>query len=826
MNIFDPLVSGSLSVSGSAQISGSLTVLGNISGITSNALTSSYVEYNNVANKPSLISGSGTLNYIPKFTGANSLGNSLIFDNGTNVLIGTTSTPTPVVGVAFPLTVTSPNTTRIRIDSTQATPNSGFGLYANGVQKWSIAMFGATSDFTIYNDALLASAILVKGTNSNVLIGTTTDAGFRLDVNGTARIVGATRIDNLAGTGTRMVVADANGVVGTQQLPNTDPLEFNITDRTVWNNGSGDVETNTSFGKGALKSNPADPFFSANNTAFGFNALQNNISEFNTAVGTYALVANIGGYLNTALGVFSLENNITGHSNTANGVNALRNNTTGNNNTGNGRSSLEGNTEGNFNTANGVSSLQTNTTGSGNTADGFEALRSNTTGNYNTAQGYEAGQSIANGSPLTITNNSVFLGANTKALADNQTNQIVIGHNAIGLGSNTAVLGNDAITFTGLKGNVGINTTTDANFKLDVNGTGRFNTSLTVGAGGLTGRLSVRGTTNDSSAFAFEAANSSGNSLFVVRNDGAATFSSSVTAASATFNSTGGVSVTSNDTFSANLNVVFNDANVGGTRNQLNFLADQSAGYIRTLQNYPISIVTNGTERLRITSTGNIGIGTISPSYLLTVGQVGTTADSYIQIASTSTGTGNLFFGDATGGGSASFSGYIQYQHGVDSMVFGTSSTGRLRITSGGNVLIGTTTNNGERLQVNGSISASDQLKRYVESMNSGQTISFSLNDSGFGMRLFMISAFNNANANANIMALCMVNTRNLNFGGGNSILTIGTTQNSTGTSGEISSLGYSIGGSGTALTLNVTASLASGSGTIQIRVQEIKWVG
>ncbi len=34
---------------------------------------------------------SGTTNYIPKFTGANSLGNSLIYDNGTNVGIGTTS---------------------------------------------------------------------------------------------------------------------------------------------------------------------------------------------------------------------------------------------------------------------------------------------------------------------------------------------------------------------------------------------------------------------------------------------------------------------------------------------------------------------------------------------------------------------------------------------------------------------------------------------------------------------------------------------------------------------------------------------------------------
>jgi hypothetical protein len=57
--------------------------------------------------------------------------------------------------------------------------------------------------------------------NGNVLIqngGTFTDAGFRLDVNGTARIVGATRIDSLAGTGTRMVVADANGVMSTQAL--------------------------------------------------------------------------------------------------------------------------------------------------------------------------------------------------------------------------------------------------------------------------------------------------------------------------------------------------------------------------------------------------------------------------------------------------------------------------------------------------------------------------------------------------------------------------------------------------------------------------------
>ena len=54
-------------------------------------------------------------------------------------------------------------------------------------------------------------------------------------------------------------------------------------------------------------------------------------------------------------------------------------------------------------------------------------------------------------------------------LADNDQNEIVIGYNAIGVGSNSVVLGNDSITKTILKGNVGIGTTTPAE-KLDVNG--------------------------------------------------------------------------------------------------------------------------------------------------------------------------------------------------------------------------------------------------------------------------------------------------------------------------------------------------------------------
>jgi hypothetical protein len=216
--------------------------------------------------------------------------------------------------------------------------------------------------------------------NGNILINTTTNAGFLLDVNGTARITSTLQTD---------VDAIFNGVnVG---------------------RGGGNISTNTRTGTSALL------------------------------------------------------NNTTGANNTANGFQALFSNTTGGNNTANGASALQNNTTGNINTANGVS-----------------ALRNNTTGSRNIAIGVDAGRFIADGSNLTITNDSVFLGTSTRALADNQTNQIVIGHNAIGLGSNSVVLGNDSITFTGLKGNVGINTTTNAGFRLDVNGTARVQGELTV----------------------------------------------------------------------------------------------------------------------------------------------------------------------------------------------------------------------------------------------------------------------------------------------------------------------------------------------------------
>jgi len=87
------------------------------------------------------------------------------------------------------------------------------------------------------------------------------------------------------------------------------------------------------------------------------------------------------------------------------------------------------------------------------------SLYFNTTGNYNFGLGFNAGRFIADGVTANETGTyNTFIGTNTKALADGDTNETVIGNDAVGLGSNSVVLGNDDIITTALKGNVGIGT--------------------------------------------------------------------------------------------------------------------------------------------------------------------------------------------------------------------------------------------------------------------------------------------------------------------------------------------------------------------------------
>ncbi|NTW89767.1 MAG: hypothetical protein HGB37_02565 [Candidatus Moranbacteria bacterium] len=179
-----------------------------------------------------------------------------------------------------------------------------------------------------------------------------------------------------------------------------------------------------------------------------------NFTMGNTATQTYQAS------YNTGIGLNVLSINTIGNSNAGLGTSALLSNTTGNGNSAIGVGALRLNSSGSFNTAIGADALRSNTTGNNNSAVGVNAFYANTTGYQNSAVGVDAGRFLADGSTGNTTgNNSLFLGYDTRANGAGQTNQIVIGASAIGLGSNTVVLGNSSIVTTALRGNVGIGTT-------------------------------------------------------------------------------------------------------------------------------------------------------------------------------------------------------------------------------------------------------------------------------------------------------------------------------------------------------------------------------
>jgi hypothetical protein len=198
-------------------------------------------------------------------------------------------------------------------------------------------------------------------------------------------------------------------------------------------------------------------------------------------------------------------------------------------------------------------------------------------------------------------------------------------------------------------GNLLVGTTTDAGFKLDVNGTGRFSGNLEI----------VK----------------SSNPYLIINDSGVA--------------STGGVLFQPTG-FNAKGGLTLNFA----TAEQRLFTGEGGNTYFQTFY-------TNGVERLRITATGNVGIGTASPTATLnicslnslnsdTIAQVITRSELKIQYRLDD--LSSMYFG-----GLGSQRGYIQ---GVNNAENGGAD---ISINPyGGNLLVGTTTDNGARLQVNG----------------------------------------------------------------------------------------------------------------------------
>ena len=135
------------------------------------------------------------------------------------------------------------------------------------------------------------------------------------------------------------------------------------------------------------------------------------------------------------------------------GVDSGTNVTTSLSNTGIGRQALKDLTNGNSNVAIGNAALRDTTGGGSTVAVGVNALASITgsgnNSNNNTAIGHTAG--LYYGATTTVTDfvtsgqDNVFVGYQSRPLANAPQNQIIIGSDAVGGGDNTITLGNGDI---------------------------------------------------------------------------------------------------------------------------------------------------------------------------------------------------------------------------------------------------------------------------------------------------------------------------------------------------------------------------------------------
>ena len=137
----------------------------------------------------------------------------------------------------------------------------------------------------------------------------------------------------------------------------------------------------------------------------------------------------------------------------------------------------------------------------------------------------------------------------------------------------------------------------------------------------------------------------------------------------------------------------------------LNVYNSRGTGSSIQLGNTNLNLITNGNTRLTITDSGNVGIGTANAT--------GQSADNRV-IQIYGAGTGNraqIHFVNSDSGETTTDGSFI----GIDfsrelyiinresaATVFENNGSERMRITSGGNVLIGTTSDNGNKLRVNG----------------------------------------------------------------------------------------------------------------------------
>jgi hypothetical protein len=451
-------------------------------------------------------------------------------------------------------------------------------------------------------------------------------------------------------------------------------------------------------------------------------------------------------FTNVALGDGVLAGNTTGLYNTAIGTSVLSNNTTGNNNSAIGISALLSNTIGINNAAAGADALRSNSAGNNNSALGGSALYNNTTGSNNTCVGHQAGLLLTTGSNNTIIGN--ILG--TAGLADT----VIIGAGA------TERLRIDS------SGRVGIGTSSPGNYhpsydNLVVGSTstdsGVTIFSSTTGTGGLIFADGTSANDRIRSSITYSHANDLLN-FSVNSGQSALVIDSSQRVGIGTTAPSGRLDVeTASDTY-----VNFSTTNNGSAAG-ICLIGNNNNEFFGYANNLRFATVTGKNaagfnERMRITSAGNVGIGTTSPAYKCDIDVTG----SALRLNSTTTGAKLVIRSDDAANATIEFGdesdddrGAITYDNPNNALIFQANAAERARIDSSGRLLVGTSSTSAGTTAVfqGNSNAALGQALIYLQRGEAATSITdtepigtISFADSGSN-RFAWISCFADANA-------------------------------------------------------------------------------
>jgi hypothetical protein len=157
--------------------------------------------------------------------------------------------------------------------------------------------------------------------------------------------------------------------------------------------------------------------------------------------------------------------------------------------------------------------------------------------------------------------------------------------------------------------------------------------------------------------------------------------------------------------FSGDVSIADKIIHTGDTNTAIRFPADDT-----------VTVETDGLERVRVASDGEVGIGTNNPTALLhMVGSATSAADTILRVQVGNTdGSSFLAFGDTAD----TYIGGLEYDHATDSMALVANNSTRAIITSAGDLGVGETTP-AARLHVKSSSAGNIAI---IESTDAGST--------------------------------------------------------------------------------------------------------